>query len=172
MSVLVSIVRDYRDPRCTLGVLAVNGLKIQTLERSWVPSPLGLCGTKGVSCVPAGEYKLVPHNSEAHPKVWALVNPALGVYHWDADVPAGCAIARTVALIHAANYPEELRGCIATGKQRVKANGAWWISQSRDALNELRNALQSSYDITLTISELAACAPSSVTATTGETLNA
>ena len=164
----ILLTRDYRDPRCTLGTLTVGALKLQTLERPWVHSDINLCGMKGISCVPAGEYKLTPHNSEAHPKVWALVNPKLGVYHWDADVPMTCALARTMVLIHAANWPEELRGCVAVGKARVKSAGQWMVQQSRDALNELRNALSVSYDLALTISEAAGCLPSSVP-TTGET---
>lgn len=163
----LTLTRDYRDPMCTLGVLVVNGLKLQTMERPWVPSDLNLCGMKGISCVPAGAYKLLPHNSEAHPKVWALVNPKLGVYHWDADVPFTCALARTMVLIHAANWPEELRGCIAVGKARAKVGGRWMVQQSRDALNELRNAVSTTYDLTLSIAEADSCTPSSVLPTTG-----
>ena len=156
----LALTRDYRDSQCTLGTLAVNGYKWQTLERPWVPSTDGVCGTKGISCVPTGQYKLTPHNSEAHPKVWALVNTKLGVYHWDADVPPLCMLSRTVVLIHSANYPEELRGCIAVGKSRSK-NGRWWIQSSRDALNELRNAIAASYDLVISIAELPTCTPQS-----------
>ena len=159
---IITINRDYRDASCTLGTLAVNGLKLQTMERPWVPALGTVCGTKGVSCVPVGEYRLTQHTSEAHPKVWALVNPALAVYHWDADVPQNLAgLARTMVLIHSANWAEELRGCIAPGKTRQKLNGRWGVFQSRDALNELRNALSASYDLTLSIVELPACLPHS-----------
>jgi hypothetical protein len=154
--------RDYRDAQCTLGTMSIGAYKWQTLERPWVEDADSFysCGRKGVSCVPAGDYKLTPHNSEAHPKVWALVNPKLGVFHWDTDVPPGCNGARTMVLIHAANWPEELRGCIAVGKARVK-NGRWMITRSRDALNEVRNALGATYDIVLTIAELPTCLPCS-----------
>lgn len=158
----LNLVRDHRDPRCTLGKLSSGLLALETLERPWVPSDLNLCGMKGVSCVPAGDYQLVPHNSDAHLNVWALVNPALGVYHWDADVPITCALARTTVLIHAANYPEELRGCIAVGKLRSQTRGAWWIGRSRDALAELRFALGAGEGATISISEAATCLPSSI----------
>lgn len=156
------LVRDYRDTKCTLGVLTVGALTLQTLERPWVPSDLNVCGAKGVSCVPAGDYRLMPHSSDLHLNVWALVNPALGVYHWDRDVPSVCALARTMVLIHAANYPEELRGCIAVGNYRKQTEGAWWIAQSRDALAELRYTLGSDPYLGLSISEAASCAPPSV----------
>jgi hypothetical protein len=157
------LTRDFRDPTVTLGTLSVNDYRWQTLERPWIASGLSIAGTKGVSCVPAGIYKLVPHNSESHPKVWALVNPVLQVYHWDQDVPKPMlGIARTTVLIHSANYASELRGCIAPGKERKK-NGVWGVFRSRDALNELRNAMGSSYDLTLTITESATCLPPSVT---------
>ena len=157
----VLLIRDYRDPNVTLGTLNIGTLKWQTLERPWVPSPLGLCGTKGVSCVPVGTYKLVPYNSEGHPKVWCLINPKLSVYMWESDVPAGCPLARTTCLIHSANFASELRGCIAVGKSRAK-NGTWSIQRSRDALNEVRNALNGAYDNSLTISELPNCLPASI----------
>jgi hypothetical protein len=160
---ILTLTRDYRDANLTLGTLAIGANKWQTLERPWVPDATSTyaCGDKGVSCVPVGDYRLEPHNSEAHPKVWALVNPKLGVFHWDADVPPGCNGARTAVLIHAANWVEELRGCIAVGKSRLKTNGRWMVVRSRDALNEVRNVLGTTYELVLTIAELTACLPSS-----------
>ena len=153
------LTRDYRDPFVTLGTLSINGSRWQTLERPWIKDDASVCGRKGVSCVPTGTYRLVPHNSESHPKVWALVNPVLQVYHFDQDVPVSqCGVARTTVLIHPANYASELRGCIAPGKERRK-NGSWGVYRSRDALNEIRNALGTSYDLTLVITENASCVP-------------
>lgn len=104
-----------RDPHitCTLGALSLNGHLWQSLERPWVPGPLG--GTKGISCVPVGTYRLVKHDTEAHPRSFALVNETLGVYHL--EVPAGRQ-GRTACLIHVANFVTELRGCIALGMER------------------------------------------------------
>lgn len=124
--------RDSDNGVCTLGTLQISGTLLQTLERPWIPGPPG--GTKGVSCVPPGLYRLVCHNTEAHPRSFALVNEALGVYHY--DVPAG-EQGRTACLIHVANRPEELRGCIALGLGRDGNS----VLQSRIAVDRFYSAL-------------------------------
>lgn len=151
----LDLIRDYASPDVTLGVLSTpGGRKWQTLERPWVPAIDVPCGQKGISCVPPGVYRLEPHDSEAFSRVWALTLPLNWVYHWDSEVPLaqdGCA--RTTVLIHPANWASELRGCVALGKQRQKQpNGVWMLLNSRDAINELRGAINGTYDLTLTIS--------------------
>ena len=87
----------------------------------------------GRSCVPAGTYQLETHNSETHPHSFALVNPALGVSHWDAPGM------RSLVLIHAANYVEELRGCIALGLGRAAISpNQWMLRDSRAALEKFK----------------------------------
>lgn len=107
------LTRDLDNGICSLGEMFVAGRLLQSLERPWVPGPPG--GTKGISCVPVGVYRLARHDTEAHPRSFALVNEDLGVYHL--AVPVGKQ-GRTVCLIHIANRPEELRGCIALGLDR------------------------------------------------------
>lgn len=152
---LIELVRDMALPYCTLGRLMFNGRTLFTIERPWVPDPRSKGGTKGVSCVPVGDYRLDRHNSDAHPKVWALVNPMLDVYHWPQDVPADKElVSRTVCLIHAANWSSELRGCIAPGKTRIKdQTGRWMVTRSRDAVNELRTVIGNNFDVHLNIIE-------------------
>lgn len=146
--------RDLRDETCTLGTIT-NGTKtLQTMERPWVPSEATVAGRKGVSCVAPGRYRLERHSSDAHPNVWALVNPSLDVYHWESDVPRDRrGIARTVVLIHAANFAEELRGCIAPGTRRGKDGARRAVWQSRDAINQIRTWVGGSLDLWLTITE-------------------
>lgn len=135
--------RDADTGICTFGTMRVNGTLLQTLERPWVPGPAG--GTKGVSCIPVGTYRLVRHDTEAHPRSFALVNEALGVFHY--AVPAGQA-GRTACLIHVANWPTELRGCIALGMDR----GDNSIARSRIAVDKFYAAAPWVDDIhTLTI---------------------
>ena len=123
------------------------------MERPCVPSLFTPSGTKGRSCFPPGTYRLTKHSSEAFPNVWALVNPLLDVYHQPNDVPKDKKeFARTAVLIHAANWAFELRGCIAPGKTRQRTSGQWMVTRSRDALNELRNAIGSALDVQLVIS--------------------
>lgn len=132
---ILTILRTYNGPDCTLGVLTVDGLTLQTIERPWVDGPLG--GAEGISCVPKGIYQLVKHDSEAHPQTWALVNHLLGVGHWPGESN------RSVILIHPANYASELRGCIAPGMSTGlnQALGVRMVMESRKAFELLKNAL-------------------------------
>jgi hypothetical protein len=152
---ILTLKRDYRDPRCTLGTLEAFGKRVNTLERTWVPATNGgTAGQKGVSCVPPGRYRLFPHTGDAFKDVWALVNPTLGVYHWDSDVPRDQrGKARTTVLIHPANYVSELRGCIAPGKERRRIAGDWGVFRSRDAINEIKQWVTGSLDLWLDIDE-------------------
>lgn len=155
MTAQVIINRDTKTATETLGYLSFAGRKWPSIERAWVPDPRTPAGLKGVSCVPLGEYRLIPHSSEGHPRVWALVNGALEIYHWDWDVPKDrVGIARTVCLIHVANWASELEGCVAIGKQRIRdSSGHWMVTDSRNAINELRSCIGSLIDLRLTIQE-------------------
>jgi hypothetical protein len=161
--VIITLTRDYRDPACTLGVLSAGARSWQTIERPWVPMLGTPAGKKGFSCIPVGTYRLLPHTSEAHPNVWALVSPQLDVYHFDADVPASkVGLARTTVLIHPANWASELEGSVAPGKSRTKTRQIWMVISSRDAINELRNTLGSSIDNQIVITETPTCLPASL----------
>jgi hypothetical protein len=135
--------RERQDPPyqdCTLGLLYVGELQLVTIERPWIPSTLSKGGTKGVSCVPAGTYKLVRHNTEAHPMTWALVNRDLDVVHLpgESDNPN----ARTAVLIHSANWAHELRGCIAPGMRTVlDEKGRYMVAESRRAMRKIQSIL-------------------------------
>lgn len=116
---LLSLTRDFATGAYCQGVLRAGALEFQTIERPWIDAPPGKGGKSGVSCVPPGMYQLVRHDTEAHPHSFALVNPALDVYHEPADVPPDRApYARIAILLHVANFPTELQGCIGLGANR------------------------------------------------------
>lgn len=148
--------RDYFTSYCTLGYLQdpVTGRKWATIERPWLPTPEAVCGMKGLSCIPLGEYRVMRYSSDAFPNVYALSSPTLDVYCTEAEVlPSKRGIARTRCLIHPANWASELRGCIAPGKDRMRGrDGLWMVVRSRDAVNEIRNLLGNALDVRLTIS--------------------
>lgn len=134
----LTLTRDYRGADCSQGVLKIGDHSFQTMERPWKPLANAPCGTKGVSCIPPGVYQLYRHDTEAHPHTFALVNPTLWVYHFDEDVPIGQAgLARTVVLIHAANYASELRGCIAPGMARSVDGARRMVTNSRVAMQDI-----------------------------------
>jgi len=138
------LTRDVSTSLCTLGWLSFESRKWASIERPWIVCPNnGKGGLKSKSCVRIGDYRLFAHDTEAFPKVWALVNPALDVYHFPADVPKyKQGVARTAVLIHVANWVHELRGCIAIGRTRFKDGAdSWMVRESRDAINQLRSVI-------------------------------
>jgi len=142
----INMHRSAQNEVCTQGVMTLpNNLNLQTLELPWVPDPNCPGGQPDVSCVPPGTYQLVLHDTVKHPKTFALVNPDLGVIH-EPD-PAHPNF-RTACLIHVANFPRELEGCIGIGMSA----GVCQISDSAIALNNLKNALPWIPGHTLTIS--------------------
>jgi hypothetical protein len=136
----LQLVRDTTLADYTYGVLTLDALTLQTLELGWLPEPGAVCGRPDRSCVPAGVYSLALHDSPRHPKTWALVNPDLGIYHEPGDAPAGVGLCRFACLLHIANFPAELQGCIGVGMDReTRTPPAVWRSAA--ALHALQDAL-------------------------------
>jgi len=102
------IQRAYLD-NCTIGKTFYEGQFVfYTLELAWRSNRPWLQDGDQASCIPPGEYALINHISERHGEVFALSNPNLGVTLRGPSV-------RTYVYIHKANFPHELRGCIAPG---------------------------------------------------------
>jgi hypothetical protein len=156
---LITLTRDSQQPQgslCTLGTIEANGRKFATMERPWVPSAIGPAGEPFKSCIASGVYRLEPRETDARGKHFILSNPTIGVYRLPQDIPKG-RYGRALCLIHVANWPHELEGCIAPGKFRIppRATGnpfdEWMVSESKVALNELRTLLGNGYDHQLQI---------------------
>lgn len=81
---------------------SARGKVFATLEREWRGNQ------PRVSCIPPGRYELVPWQGTRFPKHWALRGGTVGLW-------PGEGVERSAILIHAANHPEELAGCIALG---------------------------------------------------------
>lgn len=142
--------RNQPEASCTLGLLFVGGLSLCTIERPWIPSPNTRGGLDSKSCVPCGTYKLVRHDSDAHPMTWALVNKDLDVNHWeDPHHPE----LRALVLIHVANWARELRGCIAVGTRSGKGINGYQVFDSKKAMHLLQAAIPWTDEHTLEISE-------------------
>jgi hypothetical protein len=135
--------REKQQPassECTLGLLFIEGLSLVTMERPWIPSTVSRGGTKGVSCVPLGTYRLVRHDSELHPRTWALVNEDLDVVHLPGD--SSNQSARTAVLIHVGNWASDLRGCIAPGtRTAIDAQGRYMVQESRKAMKLIQDTV-------------------------------
>jgi hypothetical protein len=104
------------------GVLLLDGATLcGTLEQPWHDNE------HGVSCIPAGVYRCIPHNTPHFPNVWEVT----GVYD------------RAAILIHAGNTTADTHGCILVGLG-VSAEG---ITQSQAALAKLRDTLPQEFTL-------------------------
>lgn len=118
--------RFGRDTDATWGRLYVGPEMFFTAEPPWrYNRPFH-------SCIPDGIYELMLHDSEKHPGSWAMVGEGLS-YSKEPETP------RYSCLIHAANWPSQLSGCIAPGlsiKSLRSESGAsvHGVSDSRKAL--------------------------------------
>lgn len=113
----------------TMGRLKFNGVELHTVEQEYRPTAPG--GEPNNSCVPAGDYKLIPHTRPSGRKVLALVNPGLGVYYQADDRPNG--VGRFLIMIHAGNTHKDVIGCIAPGLGR----SGQMVTSSRKAMKKL-----------------------------------
>lgn len=97
-------------PKGTLGVIEVEGEKFYTIERPW------LNNAPNVSCIPTGTYETGWRESPRFGETWHIK-----------DVPD-----RTYILIHVANYPTDVMGCIGLGTSLMGDRIA--VSNSRVAV--------------------------------------
>ncbi|GAB1141539.1 MAG: hypothetical protein WStaBPW_38650 [Shewanella algae] len=93
-----------------------------TVEREWQNNQ------PNVSCIPAGVYTLRHHNSPSKGHCLALEAPSLGVTLFGPSQ-------RTHCLVHIANWPLQLEGCIAPGTAFHPEK--WGVINSEKALNAL-----------------------------------
>ncbi|MEI6897872.1 MAG: DUF5675 family protein [Psychromonas sp.] len=106
-----------------------NGNELcKMVERKWNNNQ------QSISCVPVGTYDLLPHVSPKYGECYVLSCPELGV---TAQGPSQ----RTHCLVHPANLPEQLEGCLAPGKAFGVVSGKWAVVSSRVAFNELMTYL-------------------------------
>jgi len=109
---------------------------LHTLEQEWRPSRLHAGGANNDSCVPNGEYQLIPFK---RPKngiiVPMLINHDLGVYAFEDEVPATGG--RFLILMHPGNTIKDIVGCIASGMYKVHN---YSVNDSRDAQMHIMQA--------------------------------
>ena len=92
-------------------LLVDDSLTCATCEQPWNKN------RQGSSCIPEGEYELLLFDSPAHGHTVVFHNPQLNIYGTPAMIPAGVK-GRSLCEIHNANWPFQLKGCVAVG-QRV-----------------------------------------------------
>lgn len=97
-------------PEGTLGVIDFYGERFYTIERPWLDN------AANVSCIPEGSYEVTWRTS-----------PRFGETYHIQDVKD-----RTYILIHAANFPKDVQGCIGLGTSLMGDRVA--VSNSRKAV--------------------------------------
>lgn len=97
------------------------------------------------SCVPEGDYQLIPHQSPKYGECYALISPTLGVTLHGPSI-------RTECLIHPANKPSQLAGCAAPGTEFGLLDGEWCVTHSVNAFKALMEELDG-VNATLTITK-------------------
>ncbi len=118
----------------TEGVLwLTNDESLCTLERPWIDGLPG--GMPFESCVPDGEYELIPHIRPNGDAVYALRNPDLAVFYTAQE--RGAEPGRYLILIHSANWVEQVVGCIAPGLVRTIAENKRMVRSSRTAMGRI-----------------------------------
>ncbi|CCN69765.1 conserved hypothetical protein [Vibrio nigripulchritudo SFn118] len=127
----------YRRPftHGTFGVLCNEfGEEIcKTVERPWLDNQ------RLISCIPDGEYDLIPHKSPRFGDCYALDGEQHGVTIFGPSQ-------RTHILVHVANRVDQLEGCIGVGmefgvlKDKQGCN-QWAVKDSRSAFKHLMKKL-------------------------------
>lgn len=134
----VVLQRTKQNSTQTLGVLTcyvepnIPVFQCKTLELPWKENQ------RNVSCIPAGTYPMKYENS-----------PRFGRMLWELyDTPN-----RSEIKIHAANYVEQLNGCIALGRSAMDINGDGNvdITSSKDTMRQFHSALDPYQDQVVSI---------------------
>lgn len=86
------------------------------------------------SCIVEGTYTLFPHTSPRFGECYALEEKTLGVTRTGPSL-------RTHILMHKANSPQDLEGCLAPGVDFGFVHGEWAVVNSTAAFNLLMKEL-------------------------------
>lgn len=108
-----------------------------TCEKAWRGN------TVGASCIPEGVYDLALRES---PVVKRTSGGEFTHGYEITGVPG-----RTFIMLHPANWPHELEGCISPGMDYRIMRGNQGVTSSRDAFREMMAELEGVEDIQLTI---------------------
>ena len=120
----------------TFGKLIVDDKTFYTVEKPWQNN------APEISCIPAGEYTLAPHNSLKYGNVLCMVNEEMGVTHFKEPNSK-----RFACLIHVANYEKDVLGCIGLGSDYL----GHMVVSSKKSIQEFYEMVDPQKEHTLTI---------------------
>jgi len=120
----------------TFGKLYVGDKTFYTVEKPWQNN------APEISCVPDGEYILMPHESHKYGNVLCLVNQGKNITHFkEADSK------RFACLIHVANYEKDVLGCIGLGERYL----GHMVTSSKKSIKEFYELCDPKKEHNLTI---------------------
>lgn len=134
----LTLERHSYSPTETQGNLIVDGQQFPTIECAWRRG-FDPGGKPFESCIPDGEYDLLPLTRPNGDKVFALVNPDCGVWLNKDDRPDG--VGRYLILIHSGNTVHDVVGCIAPGQTRVIHKNDVFVTNSRFTMKKIMAAM-------------------------------
>ncbi len=105
----LTLTRRSIGPVASEGLVVIEGRKFYTIEQPWADNK------PGHSCVPAGDYRLVPVTTPKHGKTHFMVNPELGIYADEGQGRFACIFA------HTGNWSSDVEGCVAIGLSSGKS---------------------------------------------------
>jgi hypothetical protein len=130
----------------SFGALSIDGQPFcATCEQCWNDNQADH------SCIPVGDYQLLPYDSPAHGPTVVFHNPALGIYGTPVMIPEG-KIGRSLCEIHNANWPFQVKGCVVVGAHvmDIPPNGRG-VNSSVATLMVLQQRWGNRQDLTATI---------------------
>lgn len=118
-------------PEGTLGqMIFPGGYECFTVERPWRNNQ------PYVSCIPEGSYRLA----------WHMVK---GKHYGQPELLA--VPGRSAILIHPANYPSDLLGCIGPGREWAVKGQSPWVSDSKQAYDDIMKLLVPGQELNKTL---------------------
>lgn len=110
-------------PMGTFGTLRYGDLKLYTVEKPWVNNE------RNISCIPEGSYEV---KGRKYNKGDYYTYEIVGVPN------------RTLILVHVANLPEEVEGCVGIGSGLGAVRNRWAVTGSQRGFNRLTRAWEES----------------------------
>lgn len=142
----LELLRFAYTPTETQGRLFGDGFACYTIEQPWQRGEHP-GGKPFESCIPDGEYELVPFERPSGARTFAIVNESLGVHLYGQRGDPY----RFLCLLHSANYVDQVKGCIAPGHCRRMKKGRIMVTESRKTMNRFRDCVPWTAGHTLTI---------------------
>jgi len=103
---MIDLIRDYKSITGTHGTFTLDGKEWHSLERA------DLGNQPFESCIPQGEYDLIPFESPKYGSCFIMVNPDLNVYQFE-NSPGRPDNGRFLCLfVHRGNEVDNFVGCI------------------------------------------------------------